>query len=396
MTGLQAQQELPLDSCIRMAVRTHPSIRSMENQQAAALKNRQSAWDIGTTDISMMGGQYNSVYDDFQFSLNQGIPFPGKMVAEFKLLKTEAEMLGSAEMVARKQVTMIVEELWMKTAIATSRLALLDSLSKFTAQLRNMALLRYTSGESTLLEKLLIEQKAEMAESELMQAKESLKSLQRRLTMLCGAQQTITAPVINMSKEVLEDINLTEPVWLNHPAVQYNIFTVKKAEQQLGIEKMKLFPDFRLGMFNQSLTGIQEINGEQVNFTRADRFTGYSAGLSIPLWFVPQKARISAKRIEADAARFNQEDALLSLRLNYERLSSEFKNAILGLQLLEQTQLKVSEKALAAATLGWKQGQFSYLELIYAVDQHLQVQKNWLSLLDSITETRVQLHFLQN
>lgn len=396
VTGLKAQQELPLDSCIKMAIRTHPSIRSMEVQQKAAEKNIQSAWDIGGTDISFMGGQYNSAYKDFQFGLDQGIPFPGKKMAEFKLLKTEVEILGSSELIARKQLTMLVEELWLKTAIAKRRLVLLDSLTALTSQLRNMALLRYNTGESTLLEKLIIEQKAEMAESELLQAKESMQSLQRQLTLLCGAQLPVTAPAIQSSKAIYSDLLLNEPQWLNHPAIQYQLSVIRKADQQLGLEKMKLFPDLRIGFFNQSLTGIQEINGEQINFTRADRFTGYTAGLSIPIWFVPQKARISAKKLDADAARLNHEDALLSLQLRYERLSSELRNSLVGLQLLEQTQLKVSEKALAAASLAWKQGQLSYLELIYVVDQHVQIQKNWLSKLESITETTVQLHFLQN
>jgi cobalt-zinc-cadmium resistance protein CzcA len=47
------------------------------------------------------------------------------------------------------------------------------------------------------------------------------------------------------------------------------------------LETASTLPDFNVGYFNQSLIGVQSINGADVNFDGSKRFQGFNVGVSV-------------------------------------------------------------------------------------------------------------------
>jgi cobalt-zinc-cadmium resistance protein CzcA len=83
------------------------------------------------------------------------------------------------------------------------------------------------------------------------------------------------------------------------------ISNLKQAE--LNYEKAKLFPEISLGYFNQD---IDHVKG----------FQGVTAGLIIPLWFYPQKARIKEAQIMHKISRNDLEYNKFTLQKKIEDL----------------------------------------------------------------------------
>jgi cobalt-zinc-cadmium resistance protein CzcA len=49
-----------------------------------------------------------------------------------------------------------------------------------------------------------------------------------------------------------------------------------------------------VGYFNQSLIGVQNINGADVNFDGSKRFQGFNVGLSIPITFFSNASKVKS------------------------------------------------------------------------------------------------------
>ncbi|MEZ5173608.1 MAG: TolC family protein [Bacteroidia bacterium] len=392
---IQAQKQVSLDSCIAMALRSHPAAGSAELHLSAAVKEKAAASDIGKTDFDLMAGQYNSIENDLQFTVNQSIPFPGLMLAQSKLLKSEVQLAGYRRDVTLREISRQTRVLWFQTSIARRRVQLADSLWNTAKRLMDIADLRYRTGESALVEKLILEQKAAMIESAKKEATLELASFEKQLGMLCGTPTPVSVLAISASRDVISGIQADRPVWQEHPNLQMGLAESERAQNQLSLERMKLFPDFRLGYFNQSMSGIMDVNGSPVNFTRADRFSGYTAGISVPLWFVPQKARVSSARLRAEASSKSLENTVLAVSMQYEALLMKFKTQSLRLELLEQKQLNVSETITQKSMLAWQQGEASYLELLYTLEQQYQIQNEWLNALLELNDTAASIKYFQ-
>jgi len=164
----------------------------------------------------------------------------------------------------------------------------------------------------------------------------------------------------------------------------------------MKLEQSKLLPDFQIGYFNQSLTGFQNVNGQEQFFNRADRFSGYTAGISFPLWFVPQKSRIEKSKIQKEAVEQAFISKQLNLKLQYSGILNDVMISDKELDYLESTAIPVSIKAVENAELAWKNGEIGYLELIQAIEQQQLSQNLWFDAITKFTHAVLQLNYLQS
>ena len=68
-----------------------------------------------------------------------------------------------------------------------------------------------------------------------------------------------------------------------------------------------MLPDINFGYFSQTITGTQEVNGVSRNFGHDYRFTGFQAGISIPIWIAPYQGTNKSRRISENIARNDAE-----------------------------------------------------------------------------------------
>ena len=64
----------------------------------------------------------------------------------------------------------------------------------------------------------------------------------------------------------------------NNPSLKVLYQQAVIAEQNKKLETASTLPDFNVGYFNQSLIGVQSINGVDVNFDGSKRFQGFNVG----------------------------------------------------------------------------------------------------------------------
>lgn len=164
----------------------------------------------------------------------------------------------------------------------------LDSLYNEFIRVAN---LRYKTGDTKKIEINTAETKKGeinlIAQQNEVYLQNAYKSLQALLN--------ITDSIIIAAKNKYEPLQVNTIIegnsLANHPYLQSIYQNMVIAEQTKKLEAEGL-PDFKIGYSNQSLIGIQTINGVDKYFGAGNRFNVVNIGVAIPLTFGATKARI--------------------------------------------------------------------------------------------------------
>ena len=75
----------------------------------------------------------------------------------------------------------------------------------------------------------------------------------------------------------------------NNPILQYSMQNAEVSKANIGVEKAQFLPKF-------------SISYDKLKYNDVSGFSAYQAGISIPLWFFPQKSRVKAAKADAMVA----------------------------------------------------------------------------------------------
>jgi cobalt-zinc-cadmium resistance protein CzcA len=155
-----------------------------------------------------------------------------------------------------------------------------------------------------------------------------------------------------------------------------------------------MMPDLSIGYFNQSMRGIQEINGIPRSFGMGDRFTGIQAGIAIPLWFKPFTSKVKAARLNEQIAQTNAEYYSKSLLGNYQSLLGEYAKYNNSVEYYENQAIPEADLIIRQATLSYKAGAIDYLDYVMNLGRALGIKQNYLDALNSFNQTIINIEFI--
>jgi cobalt-zinc-cadmium resistance protein CzcA len=179
----------------------------------------------------------------------------------------------------------------------------------------------------------------------------------------------------------------------NHPISQWY-------QQQNGVylqEKQVNFshqlPEINLGYFNQTLVGVQNINGVDTKFTQANRFQGYMVGANVPLFWGAYKNRnqvttLSMQQNELESAQSKQAmqrefiqltERLTILSVSMVKLGGQLNNELL--YLMEDAKVK------------FEVGEISFIEYLQIQQQRSELELTYLQLINQYNQTSIQLNW---
>src|SRR3954468_5341558 len=89
VSALANAQRLTLEQAVQTALQNNLGIKSAEAQIDYFKELKKTGSDIGKLSAVWMHGQYNSVYQDNNLTLQQSIPFPSAIANQVKLGKEQ-------------------------------------------------------------------------------------------------------------------------------------------------------------------------------------------------------------------------------------------------------------------------------------------------------------------
>jgi len=387
-------QETPitLDEAIRQALQRNKSIEAASLDVEYNKQMRRTSSDIGKTSVMYMRGQYNSyVKDDNNITITQSIPFPTVFTSQSAFRKSL--VLGSELQKAsiENELVFNVKHTYYQLVYLYAREKKLQEQDSIFTALAKSSDLRYQAGEARLLEKTTADMKRLDVHNQLVQVQSDIRIYQSHLRTLIHSETDFVVTEVLQKRSL--DLSTDSLSVLQNPQLAY-----LKQQQVISDEERKVaganfLPDILIGYFNQTLIATPaNANGDAA--TSSDRFQGFQVGLSIPLWFGPQRAKVKAAAInqQKSVARFEYEQQVM--QGEWRQAVQEYIKSNTTADFYEVTARSYAELLQRQSLSAYLKGDIGYAEHWFTMNQAIQVQLDYLVSLNNLNQAIIRLEYL--
>ncbi|PAW95335.1 CusA/CzcA family heavy metal efflux RND transporter [Mucilaginibacter sp. MD40] len=386
-------QPLSIQQAISTAVANNQNVQSSRLQitQQQALKG--SATELGKTDFNIQYGQINSVKRDNNISIQQNIPFPG-------LYKNQREVynarIGAAEIglnVTKNQLTYEVRQAYTQLTYFVALQKLYFTQDSIYSAFLKAAGLRYKTGETNLLEKTTAETQYNEVKNQMMKNQSDILAAKSELKRLLNTADSVTVMPEQFVKTT-EVVPFSDSSIVRNPLLAYQKQQIVIADKNIRLEKSRSGPDFTVGYFNQSLIGIQNINGQDRSFSGSNRFQGIQAGISVPLFFKPYAARIKAAKIDKQVSESQYNLYQVNLQSQYQQAYQDVLKNARSIEYYEQSALPNTNLILKQGQIAFQSGDIGYIEFAQALRTYSEIRFNYLQAINQYNQSVYTLQYL--
>ncbi len=383
-----------LQDCIDFALRNNENIKTAGFNIEYQKQVKKAAGEIPKASVLYTQGQFNSIYKyDNNITISQAIPNPlalgnAKALAkaqikssEFKYDATKADLIY--------QVKTTYYSLLYSNALHDVLLEE-DSIYENFSQ---AVITNYGKGQGSLLENTTAETQVMETKNDVIESEEDINSYQIQLQTLMHINSDVNAVNVDFDKDFLS-VTLTNDSVLDHPLLKYLRQQIKVNEKAKSYEMAKILPDFVGGYFNQSIYGPGNIFGNDYFLTTKNRLQGFLVGITIPLWFHPQKSKIKAAELNTQLAEsdYNYNSSMLegqykqavTMYLKYRNSINYYKNNVLDKLdvIFDQALKSYNSKAI------------SYIEYLQVVGHALTIKQNYLNVIHQNNLNVLKIEYL--
>jgi cobalt-zinc-cadmium resistance protein CzcA len=375
-----AQEALSLEKSTQLMLANNPEWlnAAIDLEQARAAKGQTLAFE--PLDLSYTRGQIDNLdKDDYNFSISQDF---GSLLAhvrrnqEFKSLEAYMQsMLQLKERELRYELKMKYQR-WV---YAYQRLQLARSEFQRFEELGRVMDNQLQAGLISTLEWNRNRSQLHQFSAALLREENNYREATRQINDLI----LYGNPNIIPSESTLSPVLLTPDSALAGILTLPASYKVEWKEARAKTISAEIFPSVNAGYFNQEIASDRGLQG-------------FSVGVRIPLWFLPQQSLAKQERLEAQ--KFQNE---------YNALQSRFQNALVQHwrnydAYRERWQGLLSEAMVNAETLqasaeaGFMNGETDYFHLAQSIETALQLKFTYLENLYLMNETAIKIEFLVN
>jgi cobalt-zinc-cadmium resistance protein CzcA len=393
IVNAQQKKTINLHEAIQTALDSNLSIRSatFSVDQQKALKG--ASLDLPKTVIDGQYGQFNSYTNDNSFNISQSFAFPSVYINKSKLASENVKSSEWLYKVSQVEIATQVKQVYWGYVYLKAKQKLLAYQDSLYSGFMRAAELRAKSGETNRLEMITARSQSLEIRNQLFQITADLGISSRKLKLLLNSS-CLPVPIENELNKIEYSIPVDSSYLDQNPSLSYikQQVTVSQIEKQL--ERNQMLPDFNIGYFSQTIIGNQEINGASRVFGHDYRFSGLQAGISIPVWFAPYKARSKAAKINEVAARNDAESYNKTVTGNYKSLLDEYSKYSSSVEYYEKQAVPEAELIIDQATLSYKAGALDYLDYVLTLDRALAIKQNYLDALNNCNQTIITIEYI--
>ncbi len=393
--GLNAQEpeRLTLKEAIDQALENNLKIKSSALSVEAQRALKQASLDLNKTNLDFEYGQINSPARDNNFSISQSVSFPSLYINQHKLATSKTKSSELQFMETQLEVATSVKQVWWKLAYLQSKRRLIVYQDSLYDRFLKAAELRAKTGETNKLEMIT-------ARSQSLEIKNQLNEVNSDIIISTRILQNI----LNAEKLFLpSDTILTKAVTIRgfdsaglklNPSLGYFKQQVEIAQREKALEISKVMPEVNIGFFSQTMRGIQEPGGSSRVPGPDDRFSGFRAGLSVPLWIFPYTSKAKAARINENIAASNAEYYSDYLETSYKTLMDEYEKYSKSVIFFEKQAIPEAELIIEQSSRSYRAGALDYLEYVLSLNRALEIKQNYLEALNHLNQTIVNIEFI--
>jgi len=260
-----------------------------------------------------------------------------------------------------------------------AQLLFAEQLDSVYANFKIAAQLRYDTGETGKLEFISASSEYQQIQVLKQQAYDDIEIAKRALKQYLGTElpiETVSVLYEPMNLNTLMDSTSVA----NNPKLQYSLQNVAVSKANISVEKSEFLPKFSLSYGRQV---VDEVSG----------FNTYQAGISIPLWFFPQKSRVKAAKADAKVAenQYLEQKAITESRVS--QLLKSLEKTKNTLQYYEDGALHLAEEQIATAQLASKEGEIDYVNYITILNSAIRIKQTHLQYINQFNQQAIEVQY---
>lgn len=313
-----------------------------------------------------------------KMGLSQTIEWPGVYTAKKNALQQQVKYLDYAKQLKALEVKRLLQTAYYTIWYYQSKQQLWQHLDSIYATLANTAILRVKKGESAGLDSISAKAKSGELHVQLKMIEADMAIQQSVLKTILNTD-TPYLPLQRQLEKIVITPNTNEEI---HPAMlmQQQNLALKAAE--LKMAKRSLLPDFSGRFFSQYLYGMP------------DAYSGFSVSMGIPLFNIgSHRARIKAANLDMDYNKIVREREQQTLIAASQQQMQNLHKYQQLLDYYETQGLAQAKAVINAAELSYKAGEISFAELSQFLTQAIEIQKNYLDVLNQYNQSAIEFSF---
>lgn len=342
-----------------------------------------SGIDISKTEIYYSEDEANMAPNNMPlhtWGISQSMKFPTVYGAQRKVLQGERKLAADQYAIDRHEVTREVLKTYHEVVYWQEMLRNYRFLDSLYSVFEHSASRKFELGDSNYLEKLTAQSKHKEISIRLNQI---LVNKEKALLLFKRWLQSDTTYGVGEQEMKRIGLALIDPS--SHPALQYYSDAKELADRQISLKRQELLPDISASVFRATN-----------NAGGSESYSGFQVGVSVPLWFGAQKARINAAKRDAAITEAEFENYKLILKTQYQALESDLRKYEEELDYFESSGKELSEQMLYHANQAFKNGEIDFLQYIQLLENARTIETNYLTTLFQYNMTVLDSNYLTN
>lgn len=392
----QTSREISLNEAIELMLQNNPALKAKDFNIQSSEALKPTAKELPKLDFSAQLGQYNSPKFDQSFVISQSIPFPTLFKARKELIQEEIKIKNIEKQITENELIKQVRTYFYQIEYLQYNQTKLQYLDSLYSDFIRIATVRFKAGDIKKIEINTAETQKGEINLLFQQNKVYLNNAYKNLKVLLNTDEEISVPFSQEYEPLKVEYLLDSATVANHPSIQIFKQNMEILEKNKNVEKAQGLPDFSIGYTNQSLIGFHTLNGQEKYYGAGNRFSSVSVGVTIPLTFGATKARIKSlefqKQVEENNAKFQQQQLEAQLKNSLDQYQMDFQQY----QYYLNQAVPNAQKIVKAAQLGYKTGEISYVEYLFALQTATNIELKYLQSIQQVNQTVVYINSLIN
>ncbi|MBK8722978.1 MAG: TolC family protein [Saprospiraceae bacterium] len=386
---LSAQNKMSLPLAIEMAIKNNMTLKSERLKAEYHQKMIETYKNIPSTIISGGFGQMNSSYIDNRFAIGQSFSLPIVYSNQKKLLTEEWKSVLLGVNIKEVELKKMITELYYSLIYLKAKEKLLLKSDTIYNNFFKKTEVRFSKGESNILEKTTAETQLSNLRLQLKQLNQEIAFLQAKFQLLLNVETKIEVEESLFYQSVVMGQNTIE----QHPNLKYIEQQKQLNTVNIALEKSKLLPEISVGAASTTMKGV---GSDDIYYNRWKRFQSFDIGVGIPIFRKSQKAKIAANEFYGNV--LNQELATEKQQLenHYQSLIFQYNASNEQIKSYEATVLPNANLIVDTATKQFNNGEINYLDWVILINQSIELKKNYIELVKVRNEYIVQLSYFNN
>ena len=377
----QMSQVLTLREAIALAKENYPSLKESQAfiEREQAMKG--TSFDLGNTQVFTGKEEFGNDLPGVQTTIGvqQGNIDLLSGFSKSKFYKERVKLGETFYAVNEQQLIRNVMQAYDRINYNKAQLRFAEQLDSVYANFRTAAELRYDTGETGKLEFIAASSEYQQIQVLRQQAYDDIEIAKRALKQYLGIDQEIET--VGQLYEPMDFLaNLDSASAANNPLLQYAMQNAEVSKANIGVEKAQFLPKFNLTYGRQI---VDDVSG----------FNTYQAGISIPLWFFPQKSRVKAAKADALVAenQYLEQKAMTESRVS--QLIKSLEKTQKTLNYYQEGALLLAEEQITTAELASKEGEIDYVNYITILNSAIRIKQNHIQFINQYNQQFIELQY---